>query len=96
MPGNERGWLFLDENKGEEELVVMAYPEPLSDPLNVALSIIGDYDSELFPVRNNEKRPATRGPKGVRETSGDILFLSKNKSSDDIFFVWRNRFRHID
>jgi hypothetical protein len=96
VPGSERGWLFLDENKGEEELVVMAYPEPLSDPLNVALSIIGDYDSELFPVRNNEKRPATRGPKGVRETSGDILFLSKNKSSDDILFVWRNKFRHID
>ena len=38
VPGNERGWLFLDENKGEEELVVMAYPEPLPEPLKVARS----------------------------------------------------------
>ena len=96
VPGSEHGWLFLDENKGEEELVVMAYPEPLPDPLKVALSLIDHSDSEIFPVPRNEKRPATRGPKGVRETSGDILFVSKNKSSKDILFVWRNKFRHID
>ena len=84
MPGNERGWLFLDDNKGEEELVVMAYPEPLPEPLKVARSLIGYYDSKLFPFPNNEERAATRGPKGIRQ------------ASDDILFVWRNKFRHID
>ena len=84
VPGSERGWLFLDENKGEEELVVMAYPEPLPKPLKVARSLIGYYDSKLFPFPNNEERAATRGPKGIRQ------------ASDDILFVWRNKFSHID
>ena len=96
VPDSERGSLFLDENKGEEELVVVAYPEPLPEPLKVALSLIGYYDSKLFPFPNNEKRAATRGPKGIRQAPDDIPFVSKNKSSDDILFVWRNKFRHID
>ena len=84
VPGNEHGWLFLDENKGEEELVAIAYPEPLSDPLKVALSLIGYYDTKLFPFPSDEEGTATRGLKGIRQ------------SSDDILFVWRNKFRHID
>ncbi len=84
VPGNEHGWLFLDENKGEEELVAIAYPEPLSDPLKVALSLIGYYDTKLFPFPSEEEGTATRGLKGIRQ------------SSDDILFVWRNKFRHID
>ena len=84
MPDNEHGWLFLDENKGEEELVVMAYPEPLPEPQKVALSLIGYYDSKLFPFPDNEESAATRGPKGIRQ------------APDDILFVWRNKFSHID
>ena len=84
VPGNERGWLYLDDNKGEEELVAIAYPEPLPDPQKVALSLVGYYDSKLFPFPNNEENAATRGPKGVRQ------------SPDDILFVWRNKFRHIE
>jgi outer membrane protein OmpA-like peptidoglycan-associated protein len=84
IPGSEGGWLFLDENKGEEELIVMAYPEPLPDPLKVALSLIGYYDSKLFPFPDNDDGAATRGAKGIRQ------------SPDDILFIWRNKFRHID
>ena len=84
VPDNERGWLFLDENKGEEELVVMAYPEPLVEPLKVALSLIGYYDTKLFPFPDNDERATTRGTKGIRQ------------ASDDILFIWRNKFRHID
>ncbi len=84
VPGDKHDFLFLDENKGEEELVVLAYPEPLPDPLKVALSIIGYYESKLFPFPNDEETATIRGPKGVRQ------------APDDILFYWRNRFSHIE
>ena len=98
VPGSEHGWLFLDENKGEEELVVMAYPEPLPDPLEVALTLIGDSNPRLFPIPEVGERPATRGPKGIRPASNDIPVASNSilPASNDILFVWRNKFRHID
>ena len=84
MPGDTRDWIYLDDNKGEEILVAIAFPEPLTEPHKVTLSIIGYYDSKLFPFPSNEKGAATRGPKGIRH------------SPDEILFVWRNIFRHIE
>lgn len=83
VPGDKRNWLFLDEKKGEEELVVLAYPQPLSEPLRVARTLIR-YESKLFPFPNDEEITTTRGPKGIRQ------------APDDILFIWRNKFTHID
>jgi len=83
VPGDKRNWLFLDDKKGEEELVVLAYPQPLSEPLRVARTLIR-YESKLFPFPNDEEMTTTRGPKGIRQ------------APDDILFIWRNKFTHID
>lgn len=82
LPADTREWFYLDDTRGAEELIVIAYPEPIEDPLAVAKSLAGQYEANLFPFAPKGKKADTRGPGGVRF----------QQASDDLLFVWRSQF----
>jgi len=77
VPGNSHDWLFLDENKGEEKIILLAYPEPLSDPQTFCRNLRDYDDSTGLASRNETESIVSRGPKGIRQVPEDILFIWK-------------------
>jgi outer membrane protein OmpA-like peptidoglycan-associated protein len=82
LPDDEEEWFYLDDTRGTEELIVIAYPEPIKDPVAVAKSLAGQYEANLFPFAPNEKGADTRGPGGVRI----------HQAPNDLLFVWKSQF----
>jgi len=84
LPIASQGWLSLDENIKEVELVVLAHPTPLPNPLKTALNLTGHNESNLFPFPDEMEPYNIKSAKSVRQ------------SPDDILFVWRNKFGHVN
>jgi len=75
LPERERAWLGLDETKGMEHLVVIAYHKEILRPAQLAQSVLsGQMDYQVAQVaqapaaHEEEEGVKTMGVKGTRET----------------------------
>lgn len=64
-------WLFLDESKGKEHIVVIAQKDELQDPFKVCKKLLGSEQTMIVsakpPARATETESKTRGLGGARE-----------------------------
>jgi|GEM_PF-2396786 len=99
LPGND--WLYLDENKGKEEIIALASPEALSEPEKICQTILEDQaehpslpqDSSDKEENNPKKAVHTMGPKGIR--AGHANTSPSSVGTEKIsLFTWRFHFNH--
>ena len=87
IPGKPDQWLYLDENKGDEEIVIVASPGVLNEPDKVCLKVVkGTTLLARKPGTQAEKPLNTMGPKSIR-------IVEDNVDTADLF-TWRFPFRH--
>ena len=104
IPEKGNLWLYLDEQKGTEALVVIAYPEEVQEPLQVCQSILsGDNPRHYAEGADFSKPVKSMGVKGSREIhrpSGSKTKpepeLSRRPSEVDeaMLFRWSISFQH--
>jgi outer membrane protein OmpA-like peptidoglycan-associated protein len=72
LPETERSWLWVDETKGTEHLVLVAYPTEILKPVQVCQGVLSgqmDYQVAQAPAAPEEAEGVkTMGVKGTRET----------------------------
>lgn len=98
IPSRPDQWLYLDDNKGDEEIVILASPETLNHPLKVARGVIeGTTMLAQKSVREAEKPVPTMGLKG-RRTVEEAAVPERPQTSGAVnpetLFTWRFPFRH--
>lgn len=97
-------WLYLDDSKGKEQIVVVAQKEQLKDPQKICQREIGSNDLSLAsakPLTGSSRGTTTRGLGGTRQQSNvgnaslptapkpDIQDIDMNQ-----IFVWKISFMH--
>ncbi len=96
VPEGINDWIFLDENKGEEEIVMIAAEQPLDDPEMVCRMLIEKNSPE---PKVESVKIGTMGPKGIRV--GKVVtsrtpkkFSGESTANIDVdrLFTWRLRF----
>lgn len=101
-------WLFLDNNKGEEHIVVIAQKEELKDPVAICRREISNKDiltASVDPIpARSAKTAQTRGLAGMREDIAEeeniqqMTTITKQApaSAADMsgIFVWKTTFVH--
>ena len=93
VPSRITDWIFLDENRGEEEIIILASPEALDEPEKVCLMILEEQGSPQVASRSKKEPIATMGAKGIRQAQVMTRPGYKEINMDSLF-TWRLRFIH--
>lgn len=106
LPEKDRSWLWLDETKGLEHLVVVAYPTEIPKPVQVCQGVLSgqmDYQVAQAPAAPEEEEGVkTMGVKGTRETysfregarkKSSAMAQRKDVEADKLF-QWQLSFFH--
>lgn len=93
IPENIYDWLHLDENKGEEEIILIASLEALEEPQGVCMKIHNSSESMKFASgASAAEYEKTMGVKGIRQA--DINIRTQSTDTLETLFTWRLRFAH--
>jgi len=100
VPDRPDQWLYLDDNKGDEEIVILASPTELKAPKEVCLQVVGGTTLLARQVEGVTGKPIrTMGPMGTRtvedreqgQPSPPEVSLPAVPAD---LFAWRLPFRH--
>ena len=100
VPDRPDQWLYLDDNKGDEEIVILASSTDLNEPKKVCLKVVGGTTLLAQHVPSEVKKPIhTMGPKGTRtveeqSTREPLPPPGPVSSIPEGLFTWRFPFRH--
>jgi outer membrane protein OmpA-like peptidoglycan-associated protein len=105
LPEKDRSWLWLDETKGSEHLVVVAYPTEILKPAQVCQGVLSgqmDYQVASTPAAPEEEGVKTMGVKGTRGTYSyqetarkkSTAVAQRQDVESDKLFQWQLSFFH--
>jgi outer membrane protein OmpA-like peptidoglycan-associated protein len=101
LPGRADQWIYLDENKGDEEILIVASPAALAEPQEVCQRILESPSMLLAQEKpkGEGNKVGTMGVRGHRTVLPEPAMQTPPAAADqplnlEGLFTWRFSFRH--
>jgi len=97
IPSSTFDWIYLDQNKGKEEIIILASAKAIAEPQKICLKLLEKREPTQRASKTGNDILSTMGIQGARHAQVKTKSPRKEELSsnlEDTLFIWRLSFKH--